>query len=148
MARRSTNGVKGILAGLLLAAIAGCGGGNGSISGLQATQYTLYSIDGHALPYKISQSSDGTVTTTVTDMILTVIEDKTWGSVGHETVTTNGVPSTEVFRNSGSYATSAVPGPYATEFRDSTGNLVWLGGVTESDVRLTGSDSLVWVFQR
>jgi hypothetical protein len=149
MSRRITKGLTGILAGLLLfGAIAACGGGQDSVSGLQATQYSLMTIDGHSLPHQISQSSDGTVTTAVTDMVLTIVEDQTWHSVGHQTVSTNGVPSVEVIRNSGSYTTSATPGPNGTALRDAAGNLVWVGDVTEREVSLSGADSLRWVFDR
>jgi hypothetical protein len=146
---RQIQRLTGILAGVaLLAATADCSRSSGSVSGLQATQYTLYTIDGRALPHQVSRSSDGTVTTAVTDMIFTVVEDRTWHSVGHETVTTNGVPATEVFRNAGSYVTSATPGLGDMTFRDEAGNLVWVGSATANELSLTGADSLRWVFGR
>jgi hypothetical protein len=142
-------GVVLVLAGVAaVGAITACGGGQGSISGPQATQYTLTTIDGHALPHQTSQSSDGTVTTVVNDMLLTVVDDRSWHSVGHQTVSTNGVPSVEVFRDNGTYATSTVPGANETAFRDTAGDLVWVGSITEREVSLAGADSLRWVFDR
>lgn len=141
--------LTGVLAAVaLLCALAACNRESDSVSGLQATQYTLSTIDGRTLPHQVSQSSDGTVTTAVTDMIFTIVEDKTWHSVGHMTVTTNGVPAIEVFRNSGSYATSTTPGADDATFRDVAGDLVWVGFVTEREISISGADSLRWVFVR
>jgi hypothetical protein len=149
MALRRMKGLTGILTGVaVVGVIAACGRNQDSVSGLQASQYTLFTIDGHTLPHQISQSGDGTVTTTVNDMLLTIVEDKTWHAVGHQTVTTNGVPVTAVFRNNGTYATSDIPGPHGTTFRDATGDLIWIGDISDREVAVLGADSLVWAFER
>jgi hypothetical protein len=149
MALRRMKGLTGILTGVALAGVTmACGRSLDSVSGLQATQYTLFTIDGHTLPHQISQSGDGTVTTTVDDMLLTIVEDKTWHAVGHQTVTTNGVPATEVVRNDGIYATSDIPGPDGTTFRNAAGDLVWIGDISEREVSVMGADSLRWAFER
>ena len=145
MSRRNTKGLAGILAGLLLAgAIAACDADHQSISGPQSIQYTLTSIDSNPLPYQISQSSDGTVKTVLDDMVLSISEDRTWHSVGHQIVTTNGVPGAlQLLQNSGTYVPDVT-----TTFRDAAGNVLWAGLVTENVDSLTTGSGQVWVFQR
>ena len=145
MSRRNTKGLAAILAGLLLAgAIAACDNNHQSISGPQAIQYTLVSIDSNPLPYQISQSSDGTVKTVLDDMVLSIFEDKTWHSVGHQTVTTNGVAAPQqLLQNGGTYTPDAM-----TTFRDATGNVVWAGLVSENIDSLATGSGQMWVFQR
>jgi hypothetical protein len=145
MEGRRMKRLAAVVAGvMLIGAIAACTRKSDSVSGTQATQYTLLTIDGRSLPHQISQSSDGTVTTAMADMVFTIVEDNTWHSVGHQTVTTDGVPSTEVVRNGGSY----FAGTDSALFRDEAGNLVWAGAVTENEVSVRNADGLVWLFER
>ncbi|MFL5562480.1 MAG: hypothetical protein ACJ79K_13480 [Gemmatimonadaceae bacterium] len=145
MERRLMKSLAAIAAGaVLVGAIAACDNDGHTISGPQVTQYTLTSIDSEPLPHEINRSSDGTVITVLDDMILSVLEDKTWHALGHQTVTTNGVPATQLVRNGGTY----VPGDQTTTFRDSTGNLVWVGSVSEHVDSLTAAGGKLWVFQR
>lgn len=145
MSRRTTKALTGIFAGILLVVtITACGSDRHTISGPQTIQYTLVSVDSNPLPYQISVSSDSTVKTVLSDMVLSIFEDRTWHSVGHQTVTTNGAPVAQLLHNSGTY----VPGDEVTTFRDSTGNIVWTGLVTEFTDSLTAANGKVWVFQR
>ena len=145
MERRLTKSLAAIAAGaMLVGMIAACGNDNHTISGPQVIQYTLTSIDSSPLPREISRSSDGTVTTVLDDMVLSMLEDKTWHVLGHQTVTTSGVPATQLVRNRGTY----VPGDQTTTFRDRTGNVVWSGLVSENVDSLTSAGGHVWVFQR
>lgn len=145
MALQRIKGLTGILAGAaLIGAVVACGSDHHTVSGPQAIQYTLASIDSNPLPYQIAVSGDGSVKTVMNDMVLSIFEDKTWHSVGHETVTTNGAPAAQLVQNSGSY----VPGDEVTTFRDAGGNIVWTGLVTEFADSLTAANGQVWVFQR
>lgn len=113
-----------------------------TISGPEAIQFSLASIDGQPLPHEVARSADGTVTTVVTDMILTITADSKWNSVGHETVTTNGVAQQQLVRGSGTFT---LLDPNAT-FRDADGNIVWDGEVTNSDVRVQDAAGQVYYF--
>jgi len=126
---------------LTLGAVAACHDPK-ILSGPQALQFSLDSIDGHALPYEVSRSADGSVTTVVTDMVLTITEDAKWHSLGHQTVTTNGVAQQQMLQGSGSYV---VHDPNAT-FRDANGNIVWDGEVTNGDFRVMNAAAQEYYF--
>jgi len=130
-----------VAAAVLIGAVTACDGDN--VAGPQAIDYTLQSIDGNPLPYQISQSSDGSVTTVVNDMVLSVFEDRTWRAVGHETITTNGVASTQLVRDGGMYTPAD-----STTFRNSAGDIVWVGTVDELAVSVTDSARRVYSFKR
>ena len=104
-----------------------------TITGPETSQYTLRTIENHALPYQIDQSPDGTVTTVVEDMVLTMVSDGTWSTVGHETVTTNGTPAQVLVRQSGVYVATAL----GATFRDGSGNVVWTGDSVPPEYVLT-----------
>ena len=126
---------------LALGGVAACHDGN-SVSGPQAIQFSLDSIDGQQLPHEVSRSSDGSVTTVMTNMILTITADSKWSSIGHETVTTNGVAQEQVLRGSGTFT---LLDPHAT-FRDADGNIVWDGEVTNSDLKVQDGAGRVYYF--
>jgi hypothetical protein len=84
------------------------------------------------------------VTTVVTDMVLSMFDDRTWSSLQHRTVTTNGAPSTELVRANGSY----VVGDAETTFRNSAGDIVFAGVVKERVDSLTNAAGQMWVFER
>jgi hypothetical protein len=145
MAKQKMTRLTAVLAGaLLIGAIAACDNDHHRITGPQVVQYTLATVDSNPLPYQISQSGDGTVTTTLTDMVLSIFEDRTWHSTGHQTVTTSGVPSVQLLSTGGTY----LPGDETTTFRDSAGALVWAGLVSERVDSLTAADGKLWVFER
>lgn len=129
--------------GLALAAAAACDGGK-TISGPQVIQFSLDSIDGQVLPHEVSRSADGSVTTVVTDMTLTITEDSKWRTLGHQTVTTNGVPQFQTLQGSGPFV---VYDPNAT-FRDANGTIVWDGVVTNGDFKLTNAAGQLYYFKR
>jgi hypothetical protein len=104
-----------------------------TITGPETSQYTLRAIENHALPYQVDQSPDGTVTTVVNDMVLTMVSDGTWATVGHETVTTNGTPAEVLVRQSGVYVATAL----GATFRDGSGNVVWTGDSVPPEYVLT-----------
>lgn len=126
---------------LALGAVAACRDGK-TISGPQVIQFRLDSIDGHVLPYEVSRSADGSVTTVVTDMALTITEDSKWRTLGHQTVTTNGVPQFEALQGSGTFV---VYDPNAT-FRDANGDIVWSGEVSNGDFKLQNAAGRVYYF--
>lgn len=128
---------------LALGAVAACDGGK-TISGPQVIQFSLDSIDGQVLPHEVSRSADGSVTTVVTDMTLTITEDSKWRTLGHQTVTTNGVPQFQTLQGSGSFV---VYDPNAT-FRDANGTIVWDGVVTNGDFKLTNAAGQLYYFKR
>ena len=123
MSRRMMLRNQLVLVGVsILLAAAGCSRRDAfRIVGPDSKQYPLQAIDGHALPYQISQSAS--VTTVVNDMLLTVVSDDTWTTVGHETVTTNGAPAQVIVRGSGVFAATDV----AATFRNANGAIVWTG---------------------
>lgn len=109
---------------LLLLGASGCSRRDQfTITGPESSQYALWTIENHALPYQIDQSPDGAVTTVVNDMVLTMVSDGTWSTIGHETVTTNGTPAQVLVRQSGAYVSTSV----GETFRDASGNIVWTG---------------------
>lgn len=112
------------------------------ITGPEASQYTLRAIDNQALPHQIDQSPDGTVTTVVDDMMLTVVSDGTWATIGHETVTTNGTPAQVLVRQGGVYATTAL----GTTFRDPNGAVVWKGESLSPGYLLTDAQGRAYRF--
>ena len=126
---------------LALGAVAACDGGK-TISGPQVIQFSLDSIDGQVLPHEVSRSADGSVTTVVTDMTLTITEDSKWRTLGHQTVTTNGVPQFETLQGSGTFV---VYDPNAT-FRDANGDIAWSGEVTNGDFKLQNAVGQVYYF--
>lgn len=126
---------------LAVGGLAACHDGN-TISGPQVIQFRLDSIDGNALPYEVSRSADGSVTTVVTDMALTITEDSKWRMLGHQTVTTNGVPQFETLQGSGTFV---VYDPNAT-FRDASGDIAWSGEVTNGDFKLQNAAGQVYYF--
>jgi hypothetical protein len=128
-------------AALLLGGVAACKDAK-TISGPQVIQFSLDSIDGNVLPYEISRSADGTVTTEVTDMVLSISEDSKWRMLGHQTVTTNGVPQFQTLQGSGTFT---VFDPNAT-FRDASGNIVYEGEVTNGDFRIHDAQGLEYYF--
>jgi hypothetical protein len=130
-------------AAFLIGAIAACDSDH-TISTPQVIQYTLLSVDGDTVPSQVSSTNGGAVTTVVTDMVLSMFEDRTWSSIAHQTVTTIGVPNTELVRGSGSY----VVGDAATTFRNGAGDIVYSGVVKETVDSLTNGSGQVWVFQR
>ena len=130
-------------AALLLVVVTACRSRE-PLVGPQGIQYVLLSIDGDTVPHLVSRSVDGSVITTVTDMLLTVFEDRTWQSSGHQTVTTNGVADAQVLRNAGTYAI----GDRLTTFREKTGDIAWVGTIAETADTLTNAAGQVWVFER
>ena len=133
-----------MLAGLLLlVAAAACSRRDSvRIMGPDSRQFPLRTIDGHALPYQISQSAGATTTTVVDDMLLTMVSDDTWTTVGHETVTTNGAPAQVIVRGSGSFATTS-----GTEtFRDAGGVVVWTGQSVPPSYLLTDTVGMAYLF--
>ncbi|HWE41302.1 MAG TPA: hypothetical protein VG432_02310 [Gemmatimonadaceae bacterium] len=110
----------------------------------QVIQYNLLSVDGDTVPALVSSTNGGAVTTVVTDMVLSLFDDRTWSSLRHQTVTTNGVPSTELVRGNGSYAV----GDAETTFRNSAGDIVFTGVVKERVDSLTNAAGQMWVFER
>lgn len=128
-------------AALLIGAVAACKG-HESISGPQVIQFTLDSIDGELLPHEVSRSPDGTVTTVVTDMTLSLTEDSKWRTVGHQRVTTNGVAQDQLLQGAGTFV---VFDPNAT-FRDAAGNIVWQGEVTNGDFKLQNTQGQTYYF--
>ena len=128
-------------AALIIAAAAACKG-HESISGPQVIQFTLTAIDSQPLPHEVSHSADGSVTTVVTDMILSLTEDAKWRTVGHQRVTTNGVAEDQLLQGGGTFA---VYDPNAT-FRDSAGNIVWQGEVTNGDFKLKNAQGQTYYF--
>jgi len=130
-------------AALFMGVVAGCDSDH-PVSTPQVIQYTLLSVDGDTVPAQVSSANGGAVTTVVTDMVLSMFEDRTWSSLQHQTVTTNGVPSTELVRGSGSY----VVGDAATTFRNSAGDIVFAGVVMERVDSLTNAAGQMWVFER
>lgn len=133
-----------MLAGLsLLVAAAACSRRDSvRIIGPDSKQFPLRTIDGHALPYQISQAG-ATTTTVVNDMLLTMVSDDTWTTVGHETVTTNGTPAQVVVRGSGSFAATT----NGTEtFRDAGGVTVWTGQSVPPSYVLTDTLGMAYLF--
>jgi len=128
---------------LLIGASAGCDNDHPTATP-QVIQYNLLSVDGDTVPSQVSSTNGGTVTTEVTDMVLSLFEDRTWSSIQHQTVTTNGVPTTELVRGSGSYAV----GDAETTLRNSAGDIVFAGMVSERLDSLTNAAGQVWVFER
>ena len=115
-----------------------------SITGPEVSQYVLQTIDGRGLPYQIDQSPDGTQTTVVNDMVLTLVSDGTWSTVGHETVTTNGTPTQLVVRGSGAYVT----GETGTAFHAADGAVVWTGESLSPGYVLTDTQGRRYLFGR
>ena len=109
------------------------------IIGPDSKQYPLQTVDGHGLPYQISQSP-GT-TTVLNDMLLTMVSDDTWTTVGHQTVTTNGTPAQVVIRGSGSFATT----DGSDTFRNAGGVVVGTGSSFSMGYLLT--DTLGTAYQ-
>jgi len=97
----------------------------------QVVQYNLVRIDSQPLPYKVDSS------TVVTDMLLSVVEDATWHSTGHKTVTTNGVATTQLMQSSGTYVAS---GSNFT-FRNASGGIVWQGTFSFPPPKYTLTDA-------
>lgn len=143
--RRWTCAWAGLSATSLLLGAFACGHRH-PVSTAQVVQYYLVSIDGQPLPHQVDQSPDGSVTTAVTDMVLSVVEDGTWHSTGHETVTTNGVASVQLLRSGGMYVAA---GSNFT-FRDASGTVVWQGTFSFPPpiYTLTNAQSHEYVFCR
>jgi hypothetical protein len=130
-------------AALVIGAVVGCDSDH-PVATPQVIQYTLLSVDGDTVPAQVSSTSGGAVTTVVTDMVLSMFDDRTWSSLQHRTVTTNGAPSTELVRANGSY----VVGDAETTFRNSAGEIVFAGVVKERVDSLTNAAGQMWVFER
>lgn len=130
-------------AALLIGAAAGCDSDH-PVATPQVIQYNLLSVDGDTVPAQVSSTNGGAVTTEVTDMVLSMFDDRTWSSLQHQTVTTNGVPSTGLVRQNGSY----VVGDAATTFRNAAGDIVYVGTVKETVDSLTNGAGQLWVFTR
>jgi len=128
---------------LLIGAVVGCDRDH-PVATPQVIQYNLLSVDGDTVPAQVSSTNGGAVTTVVTDMVLSMFEDRTWSSLQHQTVTTNGVPSAELVRGSGSYAV----GDAETTFRNGAGDIVFAGVVKETVDSLTNAAGQIWVFER
>lgn len=130
-------------AALLAGAVVGCDSDH-PVAPRQAIQYTLLSVDGDTVPAQVSSANGGAVTTVVTDMVLSLFDDRTWSSLHHQTVTTNGVANTELVRGNGTY----VVGDAETTFRNGAGDIVYTGVVKERVDSLTNAAGQMWVFQR
>lgn len=127
----------------LLAGASSCAPGDGvTITGPETRQYVLRTIENHVLPYQIDQSPDGTVTTVVDDMTLTMVSDGTWAMVGHETVTTNGTPAQVLVREGGVYVATSL----GATFRDASGNVVWTGEPLPPEYVLTDAQGRAYRF--
>ena len=141
--RRRRVGAGLVTAAFLAGAIVACDSDH-PVATPQVIQYTLLSVDGDTVPAQVSSTNAGAVTTVVTDMVLSMFDDRTWSSLQHQTVTTNGTPSTELVRQNGSY----VPGDAVTTFRNSAGDVVFTGVVKERVDSLTNAAGQMWVFER
>ena len=106
------------------------------------TQYSLQTINGSALPYQIDQSSDGTVTYVITDMLLSVDDFGSWHSSGHRTVTTNGVPAVQTIQDGGVYGGNGS----SVTFGNNNGVLVWTGTLSDNKYTLTDLSTNIYVF--
>jgi hypothetical protein len=114
-----------VLLPLLIGTVAACSKPD-HVTGPRVQQYTLRAIDGFGLPHEVDRSADGTVVTVVNDMVLSIAEDRTWSLVGHRTVTTNGVASTELVRASGTWSADVSN----VTLRDANGDVAWTGSYT------------------
>jgi hypothetical protein len=107
-----------------------------------ATQYHLQTINGSALPYQIDQSSDGTVTYVITDMVLSVDDYGSWVSSGHRTVTTNGVPAVQPIQDGGVYSGNGS----SVTFANFNGGLIWTGTLSANTYNLMDLSTNTYVF--
>jgi hypothetical protein len=127
----------------VLASAAGftaCGGSSNTTAPV-VTNYSLNKIDGFALPHQVDQSTDGTVTFVMTDMVLSVADVGTWHSSGHRTATNNGVASVQDLENGGHYTVQGASITFLTNNAD----VAWTG--TSTDNSYTLSDALhVYLF--
>ena len=132
-----------VVAVVITIAGTGCGGSAEPTAPLPvATNYGLTSINGSPLPYQVDQSADGTVTFVVTDMVLTLVDNGTWHSSGHRTVTNNGVQSVQTLTGEGGYS---VQGSAAT-FVDNDNTVAYSGSVSGNTYTLTNRVQQVYVF--
>jgi hypothetical protein len=141
---RSSNriGARSVALAITIAA-AGCGGSaEPAAPVLVVTNYGLTTINGSPLPYQVDQSADGTVTFVVTDMVLTLVDNGTWHTSGHRTVTNHGVQSVQSLSGEGGYT---VQGSAAT-FVDNDHNVAWSGSVSGNTYTLTDRVQQVYVF--
>jgi hypothetical protein len=128
---------------MITIASTGCGGTAEPAAPVPAaTNYSLTTINGSPLPYQVDQSPDGAVTFVVTDMVLTLVDNGTWHSSGHRTVTNHGVPDVQALSGEGGYT---LQGSAAT-FIDNNNNVVWSGSVSGNTYTLTDRLQQVDVF--
>ena len=139
--QRSSTTLRAASALLLFCGVSACSSRD-PISTAQVSQFTLKSIDNHELPYQISQSADSTTTVVLTDLVLSVLEDATWRTSGHERVTTNGVAADQVVQQSGTF----VPLETNATFRNADGDIVYMGTFNDSPPIFVLTDSLKRVF--
>lgn len=129
------------LALLGLVALLACDGDK-AVATPVATHYSLQTINGSALPYQIDQSSDGTITYVISDMVLSVDDFGSWRSSGHRTVTTNGVPAIQAIQDGGVYSGN---GSYVT-FANYNGGLTWTGNLSANTYTLLDLSTNTYVF--
>jgi hypothetical protein len=139
--QRSFMPVRAASALLLFCAVAACSSRD-PISTAQGSQFTLKSIDDHELPYQISQSADSSTKVVVTDLVLSVLEDATWRTSGHERVTTNGVEADRVVHGSGTF----VAHDTSATFRNAQGDIVYEGAFIDTPPKFIITDSLAHVY--
>ena len=138
---RSLPSLRAASALLLFCAVSACSSRD-PISTAQASQFTLKSIDDHELPYQISQSADSTTTVVVTDLVLSVLEDATWRTSGHERVTMNGLATDEVVHGNGTFVVHDT----SATFRNSEGDIVYEGSFIETPPKFIMTDTLAHVY--
>jgi hypothetical protein len=124
-----------------LVALMACDGDK-AVTAAVETQYNLQTINGSALPYQIDQSSDGTVTYVITDMLVSVDDFGSWRSSGHRTVTTNGVPAVQAIQDGGVYSGNGS----SVTFANYNGGLMWTGSLSANKYTLIDLSLNTYVF--
>lgn len=139
--QRSFTTSRAALALLLFCVFTACSSRD-PISTAQVSQFTLKSIDNHELPYQISQSADSSTTVVLTDLVLSVLEDATWRTSGHERITTNGVAVDQAVHENGTF--DAIDAN--ANFRNSQGDIVYQAVFVDTPPEFILTDSLAHVY--
>jgi hypothetical protein len=114
--------VRRILMMLAVAASVACNDSSTGLSSVEGT-YTLRSINGTNLPYTVLQS--GTTKIEVTDDVITLNSNGTFTETGHTRTTTNGVATSNLGTDTGTYTTSgtAITLRYNSDASTSSGSV-------------------------
>ncbi len=139
--QRSFTRPRAAVALLLVGALTACSSRD-PVSTAQVSQFTLKSVDNHELPYEISQSADGSTSVVLTDLVLSVLEDQTWRTSGHERITTNGVGADQVVHGNGTF----VAHDTSATFLNTQGDIVYEGAFIDTPPKFIITDSLAHVY--